>query len=138
MTYILNLTLVMQNLFWIQNILAENPRSGGHTTSTTHPPRVTIPITRRLIKLAFNLHREADDLDILLNKIDKYSKKVNLFLPEGRADATVEKIIELINSSTISDEEAFKQRGSIKKLDESWEMGDDEAWDPLPNGRTNA
>jgi hypothetical protein len=130
MTYILNLTLVMQNLFWIQNILAENLRSEDHTIPSTHPARVTVPITRRLIKLAFKLHREADDRDNLLNKIDKYSKKVNLFLPQGRADATVAKIIELINSSTISDEVAFKQRGSIKKLDESWKGGEDEAWDP--------
>lgn len=128
MTYILNLTLVMQYLFWIQGILAAkiSPRS----TSDPGPPsdRVTVPITRRLIKLAFNLYLASDHREYLLTEISDFSKHANL-VSGGGADATVKKIIALISSSAINDEEAFKQQSSIKALNESWEHEADEAWD---------
>ncbi|KAF9459645.1 hypothetical protein BDZ94DRAFT_1224347 [Collybia nuda] len=131
MTYILNLTLVMQNLFWIQNILATKPQQGGGTS----PERVSVPITRRFIKLAFQLYMNAADRDNLLTQIDDYTKKVafSFVLPSG-PDATINKIIELISSSTISDEEAFKEHSRIRVLDGSWEHQEDEAWDsPSPS-----
>lgn len=132
MTYILNLTLVMQNLFWIQSILATKPQQGGSGV----PERVTVPITRRLIKLALHLYLTANDRDDLINQIDDYTKKVAFVLP-GSSDATVEKIIQLINESTISDGDAFKQHSRIKELDGSWEHQEDEPWDLPSSARAN-
>lgn len=132
MTYILNLTLVMQNLFWIQSILATKPQQGGSGV----PERVTVPITRRLIKLALHLYLTANDRDDLINQIDDYTKKVAFVLP-GSSDATVEKIIQLINESTISDGDAFKQHSRIKELDGSWEHQEDEPWDLPSSARPN-
>lgn len=128
MTYILNLTLVMQYLFWIQGILAAKipPRSSSDPGPSSD--RVTVPITRRLIKLALNLYLTSDHREYLLTEISDFSKHAKL-VTGGGADATVEKIIALISSSAINDEEAFKRQSSIKALNESWEHEVDEAWD---------
>ncbi|KAF9462743.1 hypothetical protein BDZ94DRAFT_1309441 [Collybia nuda] len=131
MTYILDLTLVMQNLFWIQGILAAKlpQRRDSHSTVRSAPSgRITIPITRRLIKLAIRIYHDSDELDNLHTQIANFSKRVKI-LNTGGPDVTVEKIIQLINSSTINSEEAFKQLSSIQPLHGSWVHDADEPWD---------
>lgn len=135
MTYIINLTIVMQNLFWMQSILAtkSNPAVGSSGVSD----RVTFPITRRLIKRAFNVYLAATDRDNLLTQISDYTKKVK-FIDRSGPDTTIKEITRLLKSSTISNEDAFKQQSGLKDLDESWEYAEDEPWDLPSPVRTDA
>lgn len=111
MTYIIDLTLVTQNLFWIQGMLG---------LSQT-------PVTRRMIKLAFVLHINSKQRNKLVVKIEEYSKNPKAVM-RGGADTTFEKIEELITSSLINYEEMIKQdhQSLLDRLadqrDEDWDL----------------
>lgn len=134
MTYIINLTIVMQNLFWMQSILATKSKPAVDSSGVSD--RVTFPITRRLIKRAFNVYLAATDRDNLLTQISNYTKKVN-FVTRNGPDMTIKEITRLLNASTISSEDAFKQQSGLKDLDESWEYAEDEPWDLTSPVRTD-
>lgn len=121
-TYTLSLTLAKQNLFWIQNILADKSCTGRHAHGS-----MTSSITRHLLKLAFKLYFEAEDWDNPLNQIREYSQKITSLSP----DATIQKITAMINSSTTSDEDG------VATPDESWVATKDGAWDLLSLEHTN-
>lgn len=111
MTYIIDLTLVTRNLFWIQGMLG---------LSQT-------PVTRRMIKLAFVLHINSKQRNKLVVKIEEYSKNPKAVM-RGGADTTFEKIEELITSSLINYEEMIKQdhQSLLDRLadqrDEDWDL----------------
>lgn len=105
MTYIVDLTMVTQDIFWI---VGSNPR----------------PITRRLIKLAFNTHIKSAKRSQLRDEIAEYSKKG---IGRTGADTTFEKILELIKASTINPEEMLANRQGLDH-DALWAEGD-EGWD---------
>lgn len=127
MVYIVNLTIVMQNLFWIQNMLATKPRQGSNSVVSD---RVTVPIKRRFIMLALKLYTEASDREGLLSQIHNYTTGVDSLLQvvsQDKRDATIDKIIQLIDSSTVSNKDAFGQRNGVT-FDRSWEDKEDVAW----------
>jgi hypothetical protein len=92
MTYIVDLTLVTQNLFWIYGVLGMNQDN----------------ITRRMIKLAFILHINSNERNRLLVDIEAYSKTAKTYSHDG-ADTTFDKIESLITSSLIKYEEVFER-----------------------------
>ena len=104
MTYTIDLTLVMQNVFWFQEV----------------PHR---PISRRLIKLAFTTYSNSDAKQSLHDEIERHVKDRNVF---GGRDATFDKIVELIERYRIDSAEMFKHQDLIQNLDLD---GDDEEWD---------
>jgi hypothetical protein len=104
MTYIIDLTLVMQNIFWLQD--------------------VERPLSRRLIKAAVSAYSTSPEKRSLHEDIDKHVKDRSVF--SGR-DVTLEKIIELIGRHRIDSVEMFKYRDRIAACNLD---GDDEEWDP--------
>ncbi|KAF9463374.1 hypothetical protein BDZ94DRAFT_1259203 [Collybia nuda] len=122
MIYIVSLTIVMQNLFWTQSILATKLNIGDEGASN----RVSAPITRRLVIFAWNLYCRAPDRESLLTDIRNYTDNVK-FLTQ-RSDATVEKLTHFLRTSTINNEDGFKQQKGIKEIHKSWVDGDDEPW----------
>ena len=103
MTYIIDLTLVMQNIFWLQE-------------------DVQRPLSRRLIKLAVTVYSKSDAKRFLHIDIDRHVKDKNVF--SGR-DVTLDKIIELIGRYRIGSAELFKHRDLIAACNLA---GDDEEW----------
>jgi len=106
MAYIIDLTLVMQNLFWL-SVVDERPMS------------------RRLIKLALKAYNESPQKTRIHNAIVDYVKQAGVFERAGR-DGVLEKIEELINSHRIESAEMHSLRNRISDYDLSAE---DEPWD---------
>lgn len=105
MAYIIDLTLVMQNIFW----LAE----GKHPTS------------RRMIKLAFKAYYESTVRANVHDSIAEYVKQANIYTP-GARDLTLDKLVEIINRYKIDSTEMWGLRGDIPSFDAS---GPDELWE---------
>jgi DNA recombination-dependent growth factor C len=103
MTYIIDLTLVMQNIFWLQE-------------------DVQRPLSRRLIKLAVAVYSKSDAKRLLHDEIDQHVKDKKVF--SGR-DVTLDKVIELIDLHRINSVEKFKHRDQIRACNLA---GDDEDW----------
>jgi hypothetical protein len=106
MAYIIDLTLVMQNIFWLSD--------GKH------------PASRRLIKIAFKAYLESNVKGEVHYKIAKHVKETRLYSP-GARDSTLEKIIEIINCYRIDSAEMFALRGKLPSFDPA---GGEEPWDP--------
>ncbi|KIJ35988.1 hypothetical protein M422DRAFT_782383 [Sphaerobolus stellatus SS14] len=107
MAYIINLTLVMQNIFWL-------------TTMTEGRP-----ITRRLIKLAFKSYQESREKTQVHNDLYEYVKQAGLIERAGR-DGVLEKIEQLINRNRIDSAEMHSLKDRISGIDL---LAEDEPWD---------
>jgi hypothetical protein len=103
MTYIIDLTLVVQNIFWLQE-------------------DVQRPLTRRLIKLAVAVYSKSAEKRSLHQDIDEHVKDKAVF--SGR-DVTLDKVIELISRHRIDSVEMFKHRDKIGACN----LDGDEGWD---------
>lgn len=103
MTYIIDLTLVMQNIFWFQEDVGR-------------------PLTRRLIKFAVAVYSKSAEKRSLHQDIDEHVKDKTVF--SGR-DVTLDKVIELIGRHRIDSAEMFKHRDKIAECN----LGGDEEWD---------
>jgi len=104
MTYIIDLTLVMQNIFWLQNDFQR-------------------PLSRRLIKHAVAVYSKSDAKRSLHREIDKHVEDKNVF---SGPDVTLDKVIELIGRNRVDSAEMFKHRDLIPACnlaedDEEWE-----------------
>jgi hypothetical protein len=106
MAYIVDLTLVMQNLFWLAVV--------DHH-----------PITRRLIKLAFKAYQESPVKAQVHNAIIDYVKEAGLVERAGR-DGVLAKIEELIDRNRIESAEMHALKNRMGDIDFT---GDDEPWD---------
>ena len=106
MAYIVGLTLVMQNIFWLAVI--------EHR-----------PITRRLIKLGFKAYEESSEKARVHSDISEYVGQAGIFDRANR-DSVVDKIVELIGRNRIESAEMRSLQGGIGEIDLS---GDDEPWD---------
>lgn len=106
MAYIIDLTLVMQNVFW----LAE----GRH------------PASRRLVKLAFRGYAESTIKVDVHRAISNYIKQTKPYAPGG-PDVTLEEIVKIIKRYQIDSTEMWKLKSKIPPFDPS---GEDEPWDP--------
>jgi len=109
MTYIIDLTLVMQNVFWFQEVAHH-------------------PISRRLIKLAFTTYNNSDAKQFLHDEIEQHVKDRNVFSGQ---DATFDKIVELIERYRVDSAEMFKHQDLIQGLNLD---GDDEEWNTSTSG----
>ena len=110
MAYIVDLTLVMQNLFWLVMI---TPR----------------PVSRRLIKLAYMAYNKSEAKTEVHNKISKFVKDANL-MTRVRRDNVLDEIIKVINDQRISSAEMFTLEARLRGVDISAVPGtEDESWD---------
>ena len=104
MTYIIDLTLVMQNIFWLQDDIQR-------------------PLSRRLIKHAVAVYSRSNATRSLHFEIERHVKDRNVF--SGR-DVTLDKVVELIDRHRIDSAEMFKHRDLIPACNIG---GDDEEWE---------
>jgi len=106
MAYIVDLTLIMQNIFWLVTI--------SHT-----------PVSPRLVKLAYVAYKESIMKTNVHEDIKKHVEEQNV-LDRLRRDNALDKIVELLQKNRIDTEEMFRLQGSIGNVkfsgqnDESW------------------
>lgn len=112
MAYIVDLTLIMQNIFW----LAE----GKHPTS------------RRMIKLAFNAYYDSPAKADVHEAIVEHVKKSNSYAP-GARDLTLDKLVKIIVNYNIDSTEMWKLREDIPSFDAP---GPDEPWETKPKSQS--
>jgi hypothetical protein len=105
MAYIVDMTLIMQNIFWLI------------------PDNSTL-ISRRVIKLAFMAYKESTVKAQIHSQIANFVERRNI-IDRGNWDAALNKIVELINSSLISSSEMLVLKEKFKGFDISL----DEPWD---------
>lgn len=105
MAYIIDLTLVMQNIFWISE--------GKHH------------ISRRLIKLAFKAYLESETKGAVHRMVAHHVKEAKTFAP-GTRDTTLDKIVEIIDLYRIESAEMWTLKGKIPPFDA---LGSDEPWE---------
>jgi len=106
MAYIIDLTLVMQNIFFCMEVV-------GHR-----------PLTRRLIKFALKTYKESAVKEAVHRDINEYVQKAGIFERVGR-DKVLEKIEDLINKNRIESAEMRSLRDQVGNIDLS---GEDEPW----------
>jgi len=106
MAYIVDLTLIMQNVFWLAAIYH-------------------VPVSRRLVKLAYVAYKESIVKTDVHEDIKKYVEGQNV-LDRLRRDSALEKIVELLNKNRINTEEMFGLQVDIG--DVRFSGKDDESW----------
>jgi hypothetical protein len=106
MAYIVDLTFVMQNVFWLVAIYR-------------------VPVSRRLVKLAFVAYKDSILKAVVHEDIKKHVEGQTV-LDRLRRDSALDKIVELLNRNRIDTEEMFKLEGNIGNVDVSGK--DDESW----------
>lgn len=106
MAYIIDLTLVMQNVFWLAAIY--------HA-----------PVSRRLVKLAYIAYKESIVMRDIHEEITKHVKEQTV-IDRLRRDNTLSKIIELLHRNHINAAEMFALQEDIGDVDFSGK--DDESW----------
>jgi hypothetical protein len=106
MTYIVDLTLIMQNVFWLVSIYQ-------------------VPVSRRLIMLACRAYQESTVMPQVHEEIRKHVAEQAVHHRLDR-DNALSKIVELLNGNRINTEEMFRLKGDIGQIDLSGE--DDISW----------
>jgi hypothetical protein len=106
MAYIVDLTLIMQNIFWLVAI---------HR----------VPVSRRLVKFAYVAYKESIVMSDVHEEIKKHVKGQTV-IDRLHRDSALGKIIELLNGNRIDTEEMFKLKGGIDKI--HFSKNDDESW----------
>lgn len=107
MAYIIDLTLVMQNLFWLVAIYR-------------------VPVSRRLVKLAAKAYQESIVKAEVHFEIQEHVRKETV-INRVQRDSALGKIVDLIYRFRIDTEEMFRLKGEIGTIDISGQ--DDEQWD---------
>jgi hypothetical protein len=105
MAYIIDLTLIMQNLFWLAVI-------------------VRCPISVRLIKLALKSYRESLEKARVHSDISEYVRQAGV-LDRAKRDTMLDKIVELIKRNRIESAEMDSLNGHIGEIN----FSGDEPWD---------
>ncbi|KAG6853060.1 hypothetical protein C0991_007171 [Blastosporella zonata] len=108
MAYIIDLTLILQNIFWLQALCGPGQ-----------------PLSRRIIKAAARAYYESNTKQTISFKIDKHLEEASLHVGP---DTTLNTIVELIESFTIDSAEMLESRRNFTVPDT---IGDDEAWEAL-------
>jgi len=106
MAYIIDLTLIMQNLFWFVAIYR-------------------VPVSRRLVKFAFKTYRESDVRSQVHFAIKEFVKGASV-IDRMYRDPALGQIVELINRYRIDTAEMFDLKDQIGAFDIS--ATDDEPW----------
>lgn len=111
MAYIIDLTLVMQNLFWLVGIYR-------------------VPVSRRLIKLAAKAYEESEIRVQVHFEIEKHVEGATV-LDRVHRDGALSKIVELIDLYRIDTAEMFELKDKIGVFDITGK--DDEPWNIPPS-----
>ena len=106
MTYIVDLTLIMQNVFWLVSIYQ-------------------VPVSRRLITLACRAYTESTVMSQAHEEIRKHVAEQAVHHRLDR-DNALNKIVELLHRNSINTEEMFRLKGDIGQIDLSGK--DDISW----------
>lgn len=107
MAYIIDLTLIMQNVFWLATIYG-------------------VPVSCRLVKLAYISYKKSTVMPTVHEEIKQYVKGQTFFDRLNR-DNTLGKIVELLHRYRIDAVEMFGLTEDIGVIDFSGK--DDESWD---------
>jgi hypothetical protein len=107
MAYIVDLTLIMQNVFWFSAIYG-------------------VPVTCRLVKLAYVAYEESIVMPNVHRDIKEFVDK-QTFLDRIQRDDALSKIVEVLTRNCIDTEEMFRLESDVKVVDFS--QKDDESWD---------
>jgi hypothetical protein len=109
MAYIVDLTLVMQNIFWFVAIYR-------------------VPVSRRIVKLGFTAYKESIVKSDIHEEIRKHVEGQSV-RDRLRRDSALDKIIELLNGNRINTAEMFELKKDMGIINFSGE--DDERWAPI-------
>jgi len=109
MAYIVDLTLIMQNIFWLVAIYH-------------------VPVSRRIVKLGFMAYKEYIVMSDIHEEIRKHVEGQSV-RDRLRRDSALDKIIELLNENRINTAEMFELKKDMGNIDFSAE--DDESWEPI-------
>ncbi|KAJ7487980.1 hypothetical protein FB451DRAFT_1226117 [Mycena latifolia] len=116
MGYIIDLTIVMQSLFWLTRACAEGLSRGGQTVAT-------VPITEKLVKLAFTAYATDKHSRAVHGKIREFVSRTVALKP----DIVLEHIVELITSHRFQPAKSFETDAEVpRETDEediNWETG---------------
>jgi hypothetical protein len=113
MAYIVDLTLIMQNIFWLVTI---------------HP----VPISRHLVKLAYLAYKQSVVRYNVHEDIKKHVEGQNV-LDRLRRDNALDKIVELLNKNRIDTEEMFALKEEMGKVNFNVESRATETRDSNPH-----
>jgi len=106
MAYLVDLTLVMQNIFWLISIRR-------------------VPVSRRIVMLGFKAYKESIVMSDIHEEIKKHVEGQKVF-GRSRRDSTLSKVIELLNGNRINTVEMFELKKDIGYVDFLGE--DEESW----------
>ena len=106
MAYIVDLTLIMQNVFWFSAIYG-------------------VPVTRRLVKLAYVAYEESTVMPNVHQDIKEFVDR-QTFLARLQRDDALSKIIDVLTRNCIDTKEMFRLEPDAKVID-SLQKGD-EPW----------
>jgi len=109
MAYIVDLTLVMQNVFWLVAIYH-------------------VPVSRRLLKLAFMAYKDSIVMSGVHEEIRRHVEGQRV-RDRLHRDSALNKIVELLNRNRINTAEMFGLKEDIGNVDFSGK--DDESWESV-------
>ncbi|KAJ7487960.1 hypothetical protein FB451DRAFT_1553531 [Mycena latifolia] len=97
MGYIIDLTIVMQSLFWLTRARAEAVSKGGQTVAT-------VPLTKRLVELAFTAYATDEHSSTVHGEMRQFVSRTVALKP----DIVLEYIVELITSRRFQPAKRFE------------------------------
>lgn len=106
MAYIVDLTLIMQNIFWLVTI---------HR----------VPVSCRLVKFAYVTYKKSTVMPIVHTAIKVFVKE-QAVLDRFNCDSAINKIEELLTKYSIDTPEMFRLKDDMKVV--TFSGADDESW----------
>jgi hypothetical protein len=117
MGYIVDLTIVMQSLFWLTRAHAEakSKAAGGD-------PIATVPLSKQLVELAYTAYATDEHSRIVHAEIRQFAKRTMALKP----DLVLGQIIKLIETHRFQPPKSFQseaesERGSAESV--NWDTG---------------
>ncbi|KAF7368449.1 G domain-containing protein [Mycena venus] len=116
MGYIVDLTIVMQSLFWLTRARAEAVSKGGAMVAT-------VPLTKNLVELAFTAYATDEHSETIHEDLRKFVKRTLVLKP----DIVLDHIVELIKSHRFQPSQSFAAKAEAGREageeDVNWETG---------------
>jgi len=106
MAYIVDLTLIMQNVFWL---------------ITTY----RVPVSRRLVKVTYIAYEKSIVMSDVHDAIKEHVKGQTV-IDRLHRDSALGKVVELLNGNRMDTEVMFKLKGGVGEI--HFSENDDESW----------
>ncbi|KAJ6592791.1 hypothetical protein B0H19DRAFT_1088532 [Mycena capillaripes] len=119
MGYIIDLTIVMQSLFWLTRARAEALSKGGRGDTVA-----TVPITKRLVKLAYTAYATDEHSAKVHEELREFAKPTVALKP----DIVLEQIVKLIETHRFEPSKKFEtdaEAADGDEADSNWETGEE-------------